>query len=120
MLRRAALVVEGDEALGRPRQVVTIKPDARVKLIGVPLDLRHDAPRFPRALRLIADFVRRSPDQVLEQVSDSVLQDGICRQPGRVADARGFKEFVDLQVSKGSVAAKIQALHDPLVADELA
>ena len=116
MLRRAALVVEGDEALGRPRQVVTIKPDARVKLIGVPLDLRHDAPRFPRALRLIADFVRRSPDQV----SDSVLQDGICRQPGRVADARGFKEFVDLQVSKGSVAAKIQALHDPLVADELA
>jgi hypothetical protein len=46
LLRCAALVVEGDNALGRPRQVGDDKADARVKLVGVPLDLRHDLPGF--------------------------------------------------------------------------
>ena len=41
-LRCAALVVEGHDALGRPRQIGHDEPDARIKLAGVPLDLGHD------------------------------------------------------------------------------
>jgi len=40
LLRRATLVVEADDALGRPRQVGHDKADTRVKLGGVPLDPR--------------------------------------------------------------------------------
>jgi hypothetical protein len=43
-VRRAALVVEGHDALGRPRQISHDEPDARIKLAGVPLDLGHDTP----------------------------------------------------------------------------
>src|SRR6266513_586361 len=42
LLAGAALVVEGDDALGRPRQVGDDEADARVKLARMPLDL---APR---------------------------------------------------------------------------
>jgi hypothetical protein len=38
--RRAALAVEGDDALGRPRQVGHDEADARVQLAGMPLDPR--------------------------------------------------------------------------------
>jgi hypothetical protein len=78
---RAALVVEGNDALGRPCQVGDEEPNARIKLAGVPLNLDHDTPRLFPALRLIAEagvvaahLVRRSPDRALEQVSDRVLQ----------------------------------------------
>ena len=63
----AALVVEGDDALGRPRQVGDDEADAGVKLIGVPFGLGHDTARLLPALRLIAEtgevaanLVRRS------------------------------------------------------------
>jgi hypothetical protein len=46
LLRRAALVVEGDDALGRPRQVGHNETDARVKLARMPLDLGYDAARL--------------------------------------------------------------------------
>src|SRR5271156_7103879 len=84
LLRCAAVVVEGDDALGRSRQVGDDEADTRVKLAGVPLDLRHDPPRFLPALRLIAEtgevaahLVRRSSDRTLEAVSDFVLQDPV-------------------------------------------
>src|SRR5437763_14379236 len=80
LLRRAALVVEGHDTLGRPRQISHDEPDARIKLAGVPLDLGHDTPRLSPALRLIAEagevashLVRRSPDRALEQVPDLFL-----------------------------------------------
>src|SRR5215471_13010919 len=82
LLRRAPLVVEGDDALGRPRQIGHDEADARIKLAGVPLDLGHDTPRLPPALRLIAEagevaaqLIRRSPNRALEQVSDLALLD---------------------------------------------
>jgi hypothetical protein len=72
----------------------------RVKLIGVPLDIRHDPPGFLPALRLIAEageaaahFVRRSLDRALDQVSDPVLQDGIGRQADRVAEVIDTMQF---------------------------
>jgi len=40
LFRRAALVVEGDDALRRPRQVGHDEADARIKFAGVPLDPR--------------------------------------------------------------------------------
>jgi len=42
----AALVVEGDDALSRPRQIGDYEADARVQLARMPLDLGHDAVRL--------------------------------------------------------------------------
>jgi hypothetical protein len=55
LLRRAALVVEGDETPGRPDKVGNNKADARVQLARMPLDLSRDPPGFLLALRLIAE-----------------------------------------------------------------
>src|SRR6476620_8206317 len=55
LLRRAALIVKGDDALRRSRQIGDDEADTRVKLIGVPLDLRYDPPGFVPALRSIAE-----------------------------------------------------------------
>ena len=50
LLCRAALVVEGDDALGWPRQVGHNEADTRVKLGRMPFDLGHDAARLAPAL----------------------------------------------------------------------
>jgi hypothetical protein len=42
----AAVVVEGDDVLGWPRQVGDDEADPRAQLAGMPLDLAHDAPQF--------------------------------------------------------------------------
>ena len=55
LLARAALVVEGDDTLDRPRQVGDDKADARVQLAWMPLDLGHDAARLVPALRPIGE-----------------------------------------------------------------
>jgi hypothetical protein len=74
LLRRTALVVEGDDALGWPHQIGHDESDTRVKLAGMPLDLGHDPTRLLPALRLIAEagvvmshLVRRSPDRRLSR-----------------------------------------------------
>jgi len=66
----AALVVDGDDALGRPCQIGDDEADARVQLARMPLDLGHDATRLVPALRPIAEagvrtahLMRRSPDR---------------------------------------------------------
>jgi hypothetical protein len=51
----AALVVEGDDALGRPRQAGHDEADARVHLARMPLDLGHDTTRLALGLRLVAE-----------------------------------------------------------------
>jgi hypothetical protein len=87
LLRRAALVVEGNDALRRPRQIGHDKADPRIKFTRMPLDLRHDTPRLLSTLRLIpvagvvAAHVMRSPDRALQQVTDLVLQDPVGGQP---------------------------------------
>ena len=55
ILRRTALVVEGDDALGGPRQVGYDEAYARAKLTRMPLDLGHDAAQLSPALRLIGE-----------------------------------------------------------------
>src|SRR5437016_2435840 len=60
--------------------------------------------------------MRRSTEWTLEQVSDAALQDGICRQPDRVADALGLEELVHLGIGESRVAAKIEALHSAPIA----
>jgi hypothetical protein len=59
-LRRAALIIEGDDAFGRPGKVGNDKADAGIKLDPG---------------KVAAHLVRRSPYRVLEQVSNPVLQD---------------------------------------------
>jgi len=41
-------------------------------------------------------------------MSDPVLQDPVGRQPGRVADALGFEELVDLGLGKRRVAPEVE------------
>src|SRR6516162_9275732 len=86
LFRRAALVVEGDDALRRPRQVGHDEADARIQFAGVPLDLGYHPAAFVPALCLIAEagvvaphLVWRSPDRALEQISDLDLQDPVGR-----------------------------------------
>ena len=55
LLAGAALVIEGDDALGRPRQVGDDEPDARVQLTRMPFDLGHDVARLIPALRIVAE-----------------------------------------------------------------
>ena len=81
LLACAALVVEGDDRLGRARQVGDLEADARIKLVRVPLDFGDHPARLGPASRLIAEIgmepahlVRRSPNRTLEQVADPVLQ----------------------------------------------
>src|SRR5690349_6134627 len=81
LLARAALVVEGDDALGRARQIANDEADAWVQLARMPLDLGHDMARFVPALRPVGEagvvaphLVRWLPNRPLEQVPDPVLQ----------------------------------------------
>ena len=55
LLARAALVMEGDDALSRPRQVGHDEAETRVQLAWIPLDLGHDAAWLAPTLRLIAE-----------------------------------------------------------------
>src|SRR5215204_2004460 len=98
LLARPALVVEGDDTLGRPRQVSDDKADARIQLARMPFYLGHDMSGLVPALRLIAEagvvtpyIVRWSPDRSLQQISDLVLQDLIGRQADRIACTLGFE-----------------------------
>jgi hypothetical protein len=45
---RVALIVEGDDVLGRPRQVADNKAETRVKFLRMPLDLGHDGRSLAR------------------------------------------------------------------------
>jgi len=118
LLCSAALVIEGNDALGRTCQIGDDEADARVQLARMPFDLGHDVARLVPALRLIGEagkvashLVRWLPNGALEQVPDPVLQDPVGRQSDRVADALGFKKFVDLGIGKGGVAPEVEALH---------
>jgi len=46
LLARAALVVEGDDILGRPRHVGDDEADARIEFDRMPFDLGDDAARL--------------------------------------------------------------------------
>lgn len=123
LLARAALVIEGDDALRRARQVAHDKADARVQLAGMPFDLGHDVARLVPALRQIGEagvvpsyLVRRSPNGALEQVSDPLLQHPVGRQSDRVADALGFEVLVHLGAAERRVAPEIETLHGAPVA----
>jgi hypothetical protein len=72
LLARAALIVEGDDTLDRPRQVGDDEVDPRVQLAWMPFDLGRDAARLVPALCPIGEagvvtayFLRRSPDWAL-------------------------------------------------------
>src|SRR4029078_13744610 len=55
LLARAALVIEGDDALGRARQIADDEADRRTELARVPLHFGHDVARLVPALRLIGE-----------------------------------------------------------------
>ena len=122
-----ALVVEGHDALGWPRQVGDDEADPRIKLAWMPLDFRYHSAGLLPALRLIAEagivaahLMRRSTDRAFEQISNLVLRDPVGRQPDAVTHTLGFEELVDLRVGKGRVAAEIAPLYSvPVTGDHL-
>jgi hypothetical protein len=68
------LVVEGDNPIGRARQVGDDEADARIKFARMPLDLGNHPARLGPASSLIdeigmepAHLVRRSPDWTLSK-----------------------------------------------------
>src|SRR4029077_21171005 len=66
LLAGAAVVVEGNDALGRPRQVGDDEADARIKLAGVPLDLGHHSSGLCPCAGLVAISLKKSkiePDE---------------------------------------------------------
>ena len=120
-----ALVVEGHDALGWPRQVGDDEADPRIKLAWMPLDFRHHSAGLLPALRLIAEagvvaanLMRRSPDRALQQVADPSLQDAVRRQPDRVAGALDLEELVHLGIGEGRVSSEIKPLHPVSVAGD--
>src|SRR5262245_50024392 len=92
LLASAALVVEGDDPLRRSCHVGDDEADTRIKLSGMPFDLRNHPARLGPASGLIAEvrmkpahLVWRSPNRTLEQITDPVLEDLVGRQPDRPA-----------------------------------
>src|SRR6516162_5760165 len=125
LLRCATLVVEGDNALGRTRQVGDDKADAPVQLARMPLDRTDNTPWLPPALRLrteagevAAQVMHRPPNRALEQVSDLALQDTVGRQADCITHALGFEELVDLGVGEGRITSEIETLHRVPVAGD--
>src|SRR4029077_2401833 len=81
MFACCALVVEGDDPLGRTRQVGDDEADARIKLARMLLDFGDHPARLGPTSTLIGEvgmepthLVRRSPDWALEQVADPILR----------------------------------------------
>ena len=102
LLRRAAPVVEGDDALGRARQVGHDKSNRWIKLARMPFDFRHHPARRLPALRLIAevgvvrpDFDGRTTNRALERMSDAFLKNLIGGEPDCVFVALRLQELVE-------------------------
>ena len=81
LLRRAALIVEGDNPLSRARQVGDDEADARNKLARMPLYLGDHPARLDPASGLIGEagvepphMVRGTPDRARQQIADPRLE----------------------------------------------
>jgi len=90
----------------------------------LPLDLGHDAAWLTPALRLIAEagvvparLMRWSPDRASQQIADPALQDIVGRQPDRVGNLLSFGNLVHLGIGEGGIAAEVEVLHTPPVAE---
>src|SRR6516164_9027531 len=123
LLASAALVVEGDDPLRRSCHVGDDEADTRIKLSGMPFDLRNHPARLGPASGLIAEvrmkpahLVWRPPNRTLEQITDPVLEDLVGRQPDRILDPFGFQVFVDARHGEGCVGPEIDARYLALVA----
>src|SRR6266511_573612 len=73
LFARPALIVEGDDPVGRARQVGDDETDARIKLAGMPFDFGNHPARLGPASGMIAEvrmkpahLVWRSPNRTLE------------------------------------------------------
>ena len=84
--------VEGNDALGRSRQIGHDKADARIEFTWVPFDLRHHAARCLPALCLIAevgvvppDLNGRTIDRAPEKMGDAFLKNLIGGEPDRAS-----------------------------------
>jgi hypothetical protein len=83
LLRRAALVVEGVDTLGRPRQVGHDETNAWIKLARMPLDPGHDTARLCPAVRPVveAGIVPADPTaQCLEAARDGARRQHLPRR----------------------------------------
>jgi hypothetical protein len=108
-----ALVVEGNDALGRAAHVRHDEADARIEFARMPFDLGDYPTRLRPASGLVAEIgiepthlVRWSPDRTLEQIADPVLQDPVGWKADRIFDPLRFQELIDLGMVKAASARK--------------
>jgi len=119
LLAGAAVVLEGNDALRRPRQVGDDEADARIKLASA----TPPWPPLVAACSMSRPGSRswRSTGAPQAAVARPDASAGIRSCPARwgwSAVALGFEELVDLRVGEGGVAAEIAPLHRAPVASD--
>jgi len=81
LLCRAALIVEGDDTLGRAGEVGHYEPDPGIEFAWMPFDLGNDAASLAPTGGLVAEVcvvaahvLRRRTNRALQEVGDIALQ----------------------------------------------
>ena len=101
LFRRASLIVEGDDALGRSRQIGEGEADALIQVARMPLDLGDHAAGLRPASGLVAEvcvipahIVRWPADRSLEQMRDAVPEHLVGRQADRITEGFGLEQLL--------------------------
>jgi hypothetical protein len=101
LFRRASLILEGDDALGRSRQIGEGEADALIPVARMPFDLGDHAAGLCLAIGLVAEvcvipahIVRWPADRSLGQMSAAFPERLVGRQADRIPEGFGFEELL--------------------------
>ena len=101
LFRRASLIVEGDDALGRSRQIGEGEADALIQVARMPSDLGDHATGIRPSSGLVAEvcvipahIVRWPADRSLEQLRDAVPEHLVGRQADRITEGFGLEQLL--------------------------
>jgi hypothetical protein len=110
LFARAALVVEGDDIFGRPRQVGDDEANTRIQFARMPFDLGDDTAWLCPTSSLIGEVRVGAPDvkggaaeRTLEKIADAFLQDAVGGQPDGVFDPFAFEVLIVLGIGEPGV-----------------
>lgn len=117
-LRRAAVIVEGDDPISRTGEVCHYKAETRIEFARTPLDLGDDAAglgltgRLAAEVRIVsAHILRRPADRALQEVGDVTLEDCVHRQSDRMAEVFGCKELMNVRQGEAALSGAGLARH---------
>jgi hypothetical protein len=116
LLRRAPLIVEGDNPFSRTAQISDDEADTRVQLVGMPFDLGNDAAFLVPRSGLIAeagmetaDMVWRTANRARQQMGDALLENLVRLEADGVQETLTFQKLINVRCSKGGIASEIAA-----------